>query len=294
MKKKSGFNISEAKNKMSEINEKLNEKNKEADNLKNKYQDLYNKRMELERDDDLEDWVKQAAIDDYQEKNEEVKSEADALNNSMQEDLEKVESLKQEVSSEIESKETQQEKLNKRKEFVENLGFNKTEKIDKAIGDLRKQEGDLSEFLEDNLISTDKQIQSISNKLNNLNSRTWNEFVGNNNFIFIEKNNKIKIKKNVINKAKYQWSRFTYNPKVQKSLNNIKRAIIGVQIVNAFNTGHSINRLYNQAVQEYLNGNVFLSTELKSKADEKTLLFYFKLKDKYKKLQWRRCYMWDW
>ncbi|MCD7842588.1 MAG: hypothetical protein LUG56_09000 [Lachnospiraceae bacterium] len=172
MKKKSGFNISEAKNKMSEINEKLNEKNKEADNLKNKYQDLYNKRMELERDDDLEDWVKQAAIDDYQEKNEEVKSEADALNNSMQEDLEKVESLKQEVSSEIESKETQQEKLNKRKEFVENLGFNKTEKIDKAIGDLRKQEGDLSEFLEDNLISTDKQIQSISNKLNNLNSRT--------------------------------------------------------------------------------------------------------------------------
>lgn len=44
-----------------------------------------------------------------------------------------------------------------------------------------------------------------------------------------------------------------------------------------------MNKLYNQSVQEYFNGNISASRELKFKADEKKIQSYFKLEDKYNK-----------
>ena len=167
---KSKFNLEGVKTEISEINQRLEGKKEEANDLQKKYNDLYDKRMSLENDEDLEDWVKNAAINEYKEKTESVQSEADKLRDSMSDDYTKIESKRQEIDNEVDNKNKQQEKLNKRKSFIENLGFT-AQKMESAIGDLETQKGELSN-VQENLTETEKKMDKISHQLHNLNNRT--------------------------------------------------------------------------------------------------------------------------
>lgn len=272
---KSKFNLEGVKTEISEINQRLEGKKEEANDLQKKYNDLYDKRMSLENDEDLEDWVKNAAINEYKEKTESVQSEADKLRDSMSDDYTKIESKRQEIDNEVDNKNKQQEKLNKRKSFIENLGFT-AQKMESAIGDLETQKGELSN-VQENLTETEKKMDKISHQLHNLNNRTtWNKISDN----YDNSIEKVIIKRSTIDKAKYQWSKFTHNSKIEPLLNTFRKVLICTQIVTTINSGHSINKLYNQSTQEYLNGNVSISSELKYKANSKKLQLYCKWKDK--------------
>lgn len=169
-KSKSKFNLENVTGKINEINQRLESKNQEADNLQKKYQDLYAERKSLEEDEELEDWVKDAAIKEYAENTENVEADAEKLKDSMNEDYKEIESKKQEVDNEIDSKNKQQEKLNKRKNFIENLGFT-AQNMENAVNTLESQKGDLS-GVQSELINTEKEMDKVTHKLNHLNSRT--------------------------------------------------------------------------------------------------------------------------
>ena len=155
------YDLKRNKGKVTDIKTNIEHNQETLNHLETTKENLNDARMSIEASDMDED-VKQAAIDSLNRSLRENSEEAKETSENMRADVEDIENLKQETQETMDSTASEQKKLEQKKAILDKFGMGNL--LEESIESTEQSHMELEEFNE-SLIETGKELDEIRSKL---------------------------------------------------------------------------------------------------------------------------------